>query len=252
MYKKVFFVVSFFCLLHNFAAAEDAAVCKIAKDSMKAQFERGELGFYIPVKSNPNISYFIKIINGSYQRTPIKTVNATEKDTSAKSKNQKTIADFYAEKAAKTQPLDTCSDFKKCYNLAFQPKLDSIYKCDFFRKSDSIMRSYDRQGKGYKNVDFPGGAAALQKFLDKNITLPKDAKPSDTDKMIRVYYSFAVDEKGQLSEFKSIKSNCKACEASVLEAMKKLPAFIPATEAGKPKKVKYVLPYTKAYTKPKE
>ena len=139
-----------------------------------------------------------------------------------------------------------------CYNLAFQPKLDSVFKCDFFRRADSILRSYDKQGKGYKNVDFQGGAGALQKFMEKNVTLPKEAKPSDTDKLIRVYYAFFVDEKGAISEIKLMKSNCKVCEESILAAVNKLPAFLPATEAGKPKKVKYILPYTKIYTKPKE
>jgi len=42
-----------------------------------------------------------------------------------------------------------------------------------------------------------------------------------------------------------LKSNCKACETPVLEALQKLPAFMPATEAGQPKKVKYIFPYIK-------
>jgi hypothetical protein len=60
-----------------------------------------------------------------------------------------------------------------------------------------------------------------KKFLDKNVVLPKDAKPSDTDKLYKVYYSFFVDEKGALSDISMIKSNCKACEESIVAAIKK-------------------------------
>ena len=256
MYSKTTFIFSFLFLIAFTSNAQNTAICTAAKDSMKTQFKRGELNFYLPSKSNPKVVNYYKITKDNYQKIQVKNapVTAVIKDTAAGSKelSMKIGMDAGKPSATKSQTLDTSADFKRCYNEAFQSKLDSVFKCDFFRKTDSILKSYDKLGKGYKNVDFPGGAGALQKFLDKNVVLPKDAKPSDTDKLYKVYYSFFVDEKGALSDISMIKSNCKACEESIVAAIKKLPAFLPATDAGKPKKVKYILPYTKPYIKPKE
>lgn len=250
MCKKI--MLLFFCILvmNHFAEAENKEICDAAKDSAKTQLKRGELGFYLPSKTNAKLYNFIKISKNSYKKIPVR-ISESSKDTS-KSKTRKLMEDAYQASADKSQPLDTSSEFKRCFNLAFQSKLDSVFKCDFFRKADSILMVYDKTGKGYSSVDFPGGAGSLQKYLEKNVSLPKDIKPDDSGKVIRIYYSFFVDEKGALSEPVLVKSNCKVCEESVLAALNKLPAFIPAKDAGIPKKVKYILPYTKMLVKPKE
>lgn len=216
MYSKIItlFCCLFYCIEINFA--ENDISCKVAKDSMREQFKRGELGFFTPSKSAPKVFNYYIITKNNYQKIPVK---AFVKDTSL--------------------------EYKTCYNKAFQLKLDSVFKCDFFRSSDSILKAYDAQGKGYKNAEFPGGAGALVKFMEKNVTLAKDAKPSDADKFIRIYASFAIDEKGNLSDYKILKSNCETCNELVLNAIKKIEKFIPAVEAGKPKMVKYILPFVR-------
>ncbi len=194
-----------------FAQQED---CKNAEDSVLAKKNRGEIAYYFPTKFQVNQFFYIVFKNNRYQKQQI--------------------------------PLASISnDFMKCYNLASQKYLDEYFKEDFFRKTDSILSAYDKAGFGYKNTDYPGGAFGLQKFLDKNVYLPKDTKPNDADKFIRVYYSFVVDETGNISEIKLVKSNCEVCEDPVLAAIKKLPKFSPATEAGFPKKLKYILPFNK-------
>lgn len=189
--------------------------CKAAEDSMEKRIARAELSFYKAIKNLP----------GQYN---LITINKTKYSKIDSPKGDPTVTFVY------------------CYNNAMKKVLDSVFKVDFFHKSDSILNSYDKTGRGYRNADFPGGAAALQRYMDKNIALPKDSKPSDDDKSIRIYYSFLVDEKGKLSDFKLERSNCKACEELVLAAIKKMPAFIPAAEAGVPKKIRYILPYTKS------
>lgn len=248
MCKKILLIVAGIFLISTLSKAE-SDICTAAKDSAKALFKRGEMGFYYQSKTNPNLYNFIRINQYFYQKTPIRVAPGV-KDSSKLSSN-KILKDAYEKSADKSQPLDTSSEYKKCYNKVFQSKLDSAFKCDFFRKADSIMMVYDKDGRGYSGVEFQGGPAALQKFFTKNLELPKDAAPDDSSKLIRVFYSFFVDEKGVISEITLTKSNCKVCEAPVLETIKKMPAFVPAKEAGKPKKVKYILPFIKAY-KPKD
>ncbi len=215
LHKSIFFFLLLW-LSTAYGASNVSKVCTTANDSMLAQFKRGDLGCFVSFKTRPNFIYLIKINKDHYQKIPIKSVKS-----------------------------DTTDEFKLCYNKAFQKKLDSTFKCDFFRKYDSIFSSYDLQGKGYKNAEYPGGPASLNKLVEKNVSLPKEAKPNDSDKKIRVYYVFDIDEKGNISNYKLAKSNCKECEEPVLNAIKKIDKFIPATDAGKPKSVKYILPFTK-------
>jgi len=207
----VLFTVFFIFFLNIFA---QKPTCKNAEDSVLVRKNRGEISYYYPAKFLKDVFFYITFSNNVYSK--------------------------------KQLPIGTVTnDFLTCYNKTSQKLLDSIFKVDFFRKSDSILTEYDRSGRGYRNTDFPGGAPALQKFLNKNISLSKDAKPSDADKFVRVYYSFIVDESGVVSDIKKVKSNCSICDEEVINGIKKLPNFIPATEAGLPKKVKYILPFTK-------
>lgn len=194
-----------------FAQQQD---CKTVKDSVIAKNKRGEIAYYYPAKYQANQFFYILFENNRYTK--------------------------------KQLPLEAITnEFMTCYNLESQKYLNEYFKVDFFRKTDSILSAYDKAGFGYRSTDFPGGAFAMQKYLDKNVSLPKSAKPNGEEKTIRVYYSFAIDELGKISDIKKVKSNCSDCEDAVLSAVNKLPNFIPATEAGNPKKSRYILPFTK-------
>lgn len=188
--------------------------CAPAEDSAKARMQRGEMGFYKMNRSMAGQYLFYVFYKDKYTRT-----DCPKGDPNAV--------------------------FVYCYNNAMKKTLDSVYKTNFLVKSDSVLMSYDRSGRGYRAADFPHGPAALQKYLEKNVVLPKGTQPDDSDRNFKVYYSFLVDEKGKLSDFKLEKSNCKACEGPLLDVIKKIPAFTPASEAGVPKKVRYILTYTK-------
>lgn len=211
----LFYTITFIYAQH----ADTIIDCSSAHDSAKHRIARNEIGFYSLIKFKKNQYNFITI----------------DKDRYVKHLHNKGVMD---------------ESFVKCYNDKMKKKLDSIFKVSFFEKSDSILKSYDNTGRGYKNAEYPGGPGALQKFISKNTSIPKetklnDSKQNDANTLVQVFYSFYIDEEGKISNIALIKSNCSACEEPVLEAIKKLPAFIPATEAGKPAKIKYILPYMK-------
>lgn len=240
MCKKILLIVSCIFLTSNFIKAE-SNICKAAKDSVSALLKRKKMAFYYQSKVNANLYNFIEITNDYYKKTPVR-ISPSSNDTSKISKNN-ILKKIYDETSDKSHPLDTSNEFKRCYNVASQGKLDSAFKCDFFRKADSIMMAYDKNGKGYSGVEFPGGAGELKKFFDKNLTLNKSINTDDSSKVIRVFYSFFVNEKGEISEISLTKSNCKECEKPILEAINKMPAFVPAKDGGVAKKVKYILPF---------
>lgn len=265
MYYKFTITILSFITIISVATAQSGKFCTTANDSMKTQFKRGEMCCYLMGNALSKTATFIKISDKNYEKRVIKfstkdtaelrkykalidrvnkinpnNYNPNSKPSTVNNDKENTVLEQYV-----FNPNDTSFEFKSCYNVAFQPKLDSAFNCDFFRKADSILRAYDKQGKGYRAVEFPGGASALSKFMEKNITLPKSAKSSDKDNTIRVYYSFFIDEVGKIKDVKLVKSNCKECEETVVATINKMPTFIPAIDAGMPKKVKYILPYTK-------
>lgn len=216
MKKKLLIVFALIACMHIVQAAETDKVCSAAQDSMKVRFAHKELSFYAPAKGMPNLLYFYKIDSKHYERTVVKKMKT-----------------------------DTSIQFMSCYNKAFQLKLDSVFKCDFFRKVDSVTFSYDSKGMGYRAPQFKGGQDSLNVWLNKNIKLPEGATPDDSDKSIKVYYFAQVDATGNVTELKFAKTNCKECEPVVTEALKKLPVFIPATQAGKPSISTYILPFSR-------
>lgn len=94
-----------------------------------------------------------------------------------------------------------------------------------------------------KFAQFPGGQAALFKFMADNIKYPKAA--IDNNIQGRVLVSFNVEKDGSLTEFKVIKSDNPVLDAASLECAKKLPKFIPAISmSGAPVRSSMVLPFT--------
>jgi hypothetical protein len=195
--------------------AQENKDCKAAQDSVKARFARKELSFYDKSKKMAKMMYYYKIDKNHYERV---LVEKMKKDTSV--------------------------GFMTCYNKAYQAILDSAFGGDFFRISDSILADYDAKGKGYRASDFRGGKDSLDLWLKKNVKLPSGAKPDDSDKLIKVYYFAQIDEKGNVTDVKFAKTNCKICEPVVTEALKKLPPFVPATQAGVATKSTFILPYS--------
>ena len=72
MYSKTTFIFSFLFLIAFTSNAQNTAICTAAKDSMKTQFKRGELNFYLPSKSNPKVVHYYKITKDNYQKIQVK------------------------------------------------------------------------------------------------------------------------------------------------------------------------------------
>jgi hypothetical protein len=214
--KNILFILIACMSCFNVALAEAGKDCTIAQDTAAARLARKELSFYAPSRTIPRVMYFIKIDKKHYERTLVKKMK-----------------------------VDTSAQFMACYNKIYQPVLDSVFKCDFFRKVDSITADYDDRGMGYRASQFRGGQDSLNIWLNKNIVLPVSASPDDSDTHIRVYYFGQIDSKGNVIEMKFSKTNCKICEPVVTDAFKKLPPFVPATQAGVPTKSTYILPFSR-------
>jgi periplasmic protein TonB len=87
--------------------------------------------------------------------------------------------------------------------------------------------------------EFPGGQAALQKFLSTNIRMAKDLEPGTK---IKVLAKFVVDENGNISVMQTIQSGGAEFDHEVLRVLKKMPRWKPGKQNGRNVSVYFTLP----------
>ncbi|MBX2971573.1 MAG: energy transducer TonB [Flavobacteriales bacterium] len=87
---------------------------------------------------------------------------------------------------------------------------------------------------------FPGGEAALFKFLEKTMKYP----PMAIDAGIKgvVYVTFVVDEKGKVREPKVLRGIGGGCDEEAIRVVKSMPDWEPGKQRGKPVRVQYNMP----------
>ncbi|TGX82380.1 TonB family protein [Palleniella muris] len=87
---------------------------------------------------------------------------------------------------------------------------------------------------------FPGGPAALMKFLGENIKYPKEAGTICVAG--RVIVSFIVDTDGSITDVALMKSLSPEFNNEAVRVVKAMPKWIPGKQKGKPVRVKYFIP----------
>ena len=88
--------------------------------------------------------------------------------------------------------------------------------------------------------EFPGGEAALLKYLSDNIRYPKNAHDNKIEG--RVVISFVIQKDGTIGETKILRSVDPELDAEALRVVRSLPAFTPGKMNGKAVAVWYSLP----------
>ena len=88
--------------------------------------------------------------------------------------------------------------------------------------------------------EFPGGNAALYKFLKKNIRYPKKARKEKTEG--RLVVRFIVEPDGSLTHPVILDKVGDGCEEELLRVIRKMPRWNPGREHGAFVAVYYTLP----------
>lgn len=91
--------------------------------------------------------------------------------------------------------------------------------------SDSIILS-----KVEIEAEYPGGAAAWQRFLNRNLRYPQEA--IDNEVMGSVVVQFEVDKEGNVSNVEAV-SGPEALAAEVVRVIKKSGKWTPAVQGGR-------------------
>ena len=90
--------------------------------------------------------------------------------------------------------------------------------------------------------EFPGGEAAMYKWLGDNIVYPSAA--SEEGVQGRVVVEFVVGKEGSISNVKVVRPRHPALDKEALRVVKAMPKWLPGRNNGQPVKVTYTLPVT--------
>ena len=88
--------------------------------------------------------------------------------------------------------------------------------------------------------EYPGGTAALKKYLGQNFRYPRQVME---DSIVgKIYIAFVVDLKGRVTDVRIIKGLCEACDAEAIRVIKSMPRWKPGYHKGKPVRVQLNVP----------
>ena len=103
-------------------------------------------------------------------------------------------------------------------------------------KKEEIFRSVEQMPQ------FPGGEAALMKYLQSHINYPPMAAENNVQG--RVVVQFVVDKTGKVGEVRVVRSVDKDLDKEAVRVCKSLPKFTPGRQNGQAVSVWYTLPVT--------
>lgn len=102
----------------------------------------------------------------------------------------------------------------------------------------------EEEAKVYNVVEqpptFPGGEAALLKYIATHVKYPQIAQEQDIQGVVNL--RFVVKEDGSVGDVQVAKSLESHCDAEAVRVVKSLPRFIPGKQQGKAVKVWFSLP----------
>jgi protein TonB len=93
-----------------------------------------------------------------------------------------------------------------------------------------------------QNPEFPGGTAALMKYLNDNINYPPIA--SENGIKGKVTLKFVVDKTGAISQVEILKGVDPSLDKEATRVVKSMPKWIPGKQNGKAVNVWFTLPVT--------
>lgn len=87
---------------------------------------------------------------------------------------------------------------------------------------------------------YTGGENAMNDFLNKNLTYPKQALRQGIQG--KVWLGFIVNKEGKVSDVEVLRGIGGGCDEEAVRVIKLMPDWIPGRQSGKPVSVKYKFP----------
>ena len=107
--------------------------------------------------------------------------------------------------------------------------------------AEEIIETYENAFLDSKAAPIDG-YAGFYKFIRKNLKYPRAARTMNIEG--KVFVSFVIDEKGEITDLIIIRGIGMGCDEETLRVMRLLPAWKAGLQAGHPVRARMVLPIT--------
>lgn len=136
-------------------------------------------------------------------------------------------------------------DYYDCYDSALTVNLKKKYGDDFLNNTRTKADSLERTENWRKEPEFPGGNAAMFKFIKERLKIEE----SDLGEriQIKIFISFTINEQGKLEDIKVMKGISEKVDNKVVQIFKEMPNWSPAYLYGKPTRMRYSVPIKLEY-----
>lgn len=136
-------------------------------------------------------------------------------------------------------------DYYDCYDSALTVNLKKKYGDDFLNNARTKADSLERTENWRKEPEFPGGNAAMLKFIKERLIIEE----SDLGEriQIKIFISFTINEQGKLEDIKVMKGISEKVDNKVVQIFKEMPNWSPAYLYGKPTRMRYSVPIKLEY-----
>lgn len=119
---------------------------------------------------------------------------------------------------------------------------DNIAEVEASLQADEETKPQSK--KVYESVEqmpeFPGGLAAMMRYLSENIKYPPEAAKNNIEG--RVVLQFVIDETGQVGDIQVARPVSEELDAEAVRVVKSMPKFEPGRQDGEAVSVWYTLP----------
>lgn len=127
-----------------------------------------------------------------------------------------------------------------CYDSVLTVNLKKKYGDDFLNNVTTKADSLERTENWRKEPEFPGGNAAMFKFIMDRLIIEQDDLGEGIQ--TKIFISFTITEKGALEDIKVLKGICEKVDSKVVQIFNEMPNWIPGHLYGKPVRKSYSLP----------
>ena len=100
-------------------------------------------------------------------------------------------------------------------------------------KEDELMITYIEGAPS-----FPGGQEELNRYIEKKFKWRQGQRTVEG----KVFVEFWIENNGQIKDAKVVRGLCDTCDKEALRLVSEMPKWTPATQKGKPIRVRMVLP----------
>jgi len=112
--------------------------------------------------------------------------------------------------------------------------VDDEYDLDLEEDGDEVYRVVEQMPQ------FPGGDAAIMKYIAKHVRYPQIAKEYGIEG--RVFVTFIIDKKGKVKDVEVIKGVDPNLDKEAKRVIESLPKFTPGKQRGKAVRVQFTVP----------